>query len=313
MRRLLSIVIVSCTIGAAACRDSHEASAAGDVGSAPSGALARAIAQNDVLKAAQAAIDDGHPWRATQMLAPVLRDPEKRTPAALVVAARAAAGWGGWQEIDKLLGSELWLDSQFDGEARELLARSALERGVDTAALTQSAAAVRDAKGADARAVRLVLLARALERNNQFDSAASTYSRAAETLRPVRDWLLLRTAGTESDSAKRAKAFGRIVLATAKPRIAWTEAQARERFADAIGAATRFAALGATVTALRLRLSVAPDSASRDPIKAELLSFIRTHNGSADAKQAVDVIDKGFTSLSPAEEVIIARSAAVSG
>jgi soluble lytic murein transglycosylase len=64
---------------------------------------------------------------------------------------------------------------------------------------------------------------------------------------------------------------------------------------------------------LRLRLSVAPDSATRDVIKGELLPFIRTHNGSADAKSAIEVLDKGFTSLAPSEELIIARSTAVSG
>jgi soluble lytic murein transglycosylase len=95
--------------------------------------------------------------------------------------------------------------------------------------------------------------------------------------------------------------------------VSWTEAQARERFGDAAGAAARFASLGATVSALRLRLSIAPDSQRRDAIKSELLTYIRSHSGSADAKSAVDVLDKGFTSLTPGEELIIARSAAASG
>jgi soluble lytic murein transglycosylase len=309
----LARFLVGLTIGLAACGSSRERTSAGEVGSVGDRDLARAIAQSDVLKDAQALIDRGHPWRATQLLAPILRDPQKRTPAALIVAARAAAGWGGSADVDKLLASESWIDSEFGGEPRELLTRAALERGADTTALTHASAGMRDAREPDARATRLVLLARALERNNFFDSAAANYSRAAGTFPSIHDWLQLRVAGTERDSAKRAAAYATVTLPVARPRIAWTEAQTRERLADALGASARYAALGATVISLRLRLSVAPDSATRDVVKSELLAFIRTHNGSADAKSAVEVLDKGFTSFAPAEELIIARSAAVNG
>jgi soluble lytic murein transglycosylase len=296
--------LLGLTIVIAGCGSSREATSAGEVVSS---------AQGDELKDAQALIGRGHPWRATQLLAPSLRDPQRRTPAALIVAARAAAGWGGWTEVDNLLAREPWIDSLFDGEARELLTRAALERGADTTALTHALAAARDARASDTRTQRLVLLARALERNNFFDSATATYARAADALRPIRAWLQLRVAGTERDSAKRAAVYAAVSLPIARPRIAWTEAQTRERLADALGAATRYAALGATVMSLRLRLSVAPDSDTRDVIKGELLAFIRAHNGSADAKSAVEVLDKGFTSLTPSEELIIARSAVVSG
>ena len=162
--------------------------------------LARAIAKVDELKDAQAALDGDHPWRATQIIAPLLRDPARRTPVVILVAARAAAGWGGWSEVERLLAKESWIDDPFDGEARELLTRSALERGADTAALTHARAAFA-MRSREVRSRRLVLLARALERNNMFDSAAAAYSRAAESFRPVRDWLTLRAAGSESDSA----------------------------------------------------------------------------------------------------------------
>ncbi|HEY4217289.1 MAG TPA: transglycosylase SLT domain-containing protein [Gemmatimonadaceae bacterium] len=309
----MKLLAVLFCCGLVCCSSSPEASAAGDVSEVSSNALDRTIAQSDVLASAQAAIDSGHPWIATELVTPVLRDAKRRTPAALIVAARAAAGWNGWTEVDSMLSREPWLDTQFDGEGRELLAQSALERGVDTAALSQSSAAFRDAKTATARATRLVYLGRALERNNMFDSAAAVYARAGASLRPIRDWLNLRAAGAESDSTKRAALFAAIRSPTARARIDWTDAQARERFSDAAGAAARYAKLGATVSALRLRLSLAPDSARRDAIKAELLTFIRTHSGSADAKSAVDVLDKGFSSLSRDDELIVARSAAASG
>lgn len=296
-----------------ACSSGNEANAAGDVTSTADSDLARAIAQSDALRRAQAAIDAGHPWRATQIVAPVLRDSKRRSPAALIVAARAAAGWNGWTEIDKLLGKESWLDTQFGGEGRELLTRSALERSDDPGALKQAAAAVGDAKDARARAVRSVYLARALERSNYFDSAAVMYGRAAQTLTPVRDWLALRIAGTQGDSSVRARTLASVTLPVAKARVPWTDAQARERYQDALGAAARYASLGAIVPALRLRLSVASDSATRDAIRDELIAFIRSHNGSADARAAVEVLDKGFTSMPAGDELIIARSAAASG
>jgi hypothetical protein len=317
-REMKKRVLFALVAALAACSTKQDASAAGEVDHTPAAGnatsdIARAISQNSDVAAAQKAIDDGHPWRATQMIAPVLRTAANRTPAALIVAARAAAGWEGWPEVDKLLARESWLDAQFGGEGRELLARSALERGADTAALTQARLAWQAAKTADSRAARAVYYARAFERNNYFDSAAVMYTRAGETLHSVRDWLLLRAAGTQRDSADRAKSYAGIRSAIARARVPWTEAQSRERAQDALGAAARYASLGATVTALRLRLSVAADSATRNAIRDELLAFIRSKSGTGDARTAVEVLDRGFTSLTPSQELIVARSAAASG
>lgn len=316
MNRLCACLLLFAT----ACSGTREANAAGEVTTSATTRPARPIAnrdtpaQTDELAQAATLIEQHHPWRATQLLAPLLRDPQKRTPDVLLMAARAAAGWGGWAEVDKLVGVESWIDVRFDGEARELLTRSALERSADTASLTQATIALRDATKPDSRAARTVYLARALERNNFFDSAAVLYLRARDAFPLVRDWLALRAAGSQSDSAKRANAFALVTSAAAKPRIPWTDALARERFRDALGAAARYASVGATVPALRLRLSVAPDTGTRDAIKRELLAFIRGHPGSADGRAAVEVLDKGgFASLPPSEEIVVARSAGASG
>jgi soluble lytic murein transglycosylase len=285
----------------------------GDVAAQTPSALARAIGQTGDLAKAEAAINAGHPWRATQIVAPVLRDPKRKTPAAVLVAARAAAGWGGWAEVDKLLGAAPWVDTSFDSEGRELLVRAALERDLDTIAMRHASALMKDTATGETRAVRSVLFARALERNNYFDGAATAYASAADQLRSVRDWLLLRSAGNESDSAKRSAAYARVTLAPSRARVAWTEAQARERFRDALGAAARFAKLGAVAQSFRLRLSVAPDSGTRDSIKAEALAYIREHPGTAESKSAVEVLDRAFTSHTAQEQLVMARSASING
>src|SRR6185437_15029510 len=111
MLTLAATSLVAALLSLAACGRSRQADAAGDVSESSDRALAQAIATSGPLSAAQALIDSGHPWRATQLLAPVLRDSATRTPAALIVAAGAAAGWSGWTEVDKLLASAGWLDA----------------------------------------------------------------------------------------------------------------------------------------------------------------------------------------------------------
>jgi len=266
----MRIMVASLAVVMTACDATGKAD--GDLAAQTPSGLARAIGQTGDLAKAEAAIEAGHPWRATQIVAPILRDPQRRTPAALLVAARAAAGWGGWAEVDKLLGAAPWVDTTFDADGRDLLTRAALERDLDTSAMRHASALVKDGGPPEAKAVRSVLFARALERNNYFDGAATAYASAADQLGSVRDWLLLRAAGNESDSTKRAADFARVTLAPTRARVLWTEAQARERFRDAIGAAARFAKLGAVAQAFRLRLSVAPDSGTRDSIKAEALT-----------------------------------------
>ena len=80
------------------------------------------------VRLAQGELADGRSWTATRLVMPALRDSIRRTPEAVLVAARAASGWGGWDEVQRLLVDESWLSSRFSGEGHELLARGALER-----------------------------------------------------------------------------------------------------------------------------------------------------------------------------------------
>ena len=274
--------------------------------------LADVVAHNDTLRDAETMIADGHPWLATQLLAPVLRDPKRRSDAAVLLAAKAAAAWSGWDEVDRLLSRETWIDTKFDGDARELLARSALEKGNDTVAVGHARASVPRAKDARTRAIRLVLLARALDRLDQRDSARVSYERAAADLPEASDWLELRAAGVTTDPSERQRQYARVRVAAARERVPWTEAQALQRAGNAMDAAQRFESLGATVTALRLRASSPADSGMRASVKSGLLTYVRSHPGTADARQAVEVLDSYVATtpsfaLSPSEELAIGR------
>src|SRR5688500_2205353 len=86
------------------------------------------------------------PWYAYQALRPALADSTRRTPTVVFLAATAASRWGGWREVERLLGNADWTDSLFNGEARVLLIRAALEREADSLAAARASRAVEYAR-----------------------------------------------------------------------------------------------------------------------------------------------------------------------
>jgi soluble lytic murein transglycosylase len=304
MRRLLLCVLVSVGCGQPAAREMSE------------GALELPATGDSVLVKAAAALQNGQPWRAARILEPVLRDSAQRTPERVLLGAKVAAAWGGWRRVEQLLGREPWLDSRFDGLGRELLARAATARREDTVVLRQARLAEGAASNSRERGVRRVLIARALDRMDSLDRAATAYVEAASLLPDVADWLRLRAAAVTGDSAARAGHYAALRTQAAKSRVSWVEALARERTGDLAGAVRAYEALGARMASYRLRLTqatAASDTAARSAIRGELVAIARTKRGSTDARLAVELLDATFAPLTPAEELIVARSAAVSG
>jgi soluble lytic murein transglycosylase len=280
------------------------------------GALEAPEAGDSLLISATAALQNGQPWRAAQILEPVLRDSAQRTPERVILAARAAAEWGGWGQVDRLLAKEPWLDSRFAGLGRELLARAATARREDTLVLRHAQLAVNQADNSQERGVRVVLLARALDRMDSLDRAGAAYREAATLLPHVASWLRLRAAAVTADSASRAAHYLALQTDAPRSRVAWVEAQARERTSDLGGAVRAYEALGARIPALRLRLTAAAaagDTVTRDTLRRELFQIVTSRRGSTNARLAVELIDGSFTALTADEELAIARSAAVSG
>ena len=253
----------------------------------------------------------GRHWRATILLASRLRQPASAPPETRLVGARAAAGWEGWTEVDRLLRGTPWLDSLFAGEGRELLARAELERAQDARA--DARLAVADARTDASRVTRLVLLARALDRANELDSAAASYSAAARRVPEIADWLALRAAGAMNDSAARARTFALVTTAGARARIPYTDAQARERTGDFAGAARVYRAVRDEGSAFRVEALAAHDAEAKAGVARRIVAYLAGRPAAAPARQSLVVLDGLGATLARNDELIVARTAAEAG
>ena len=264
-----------------------------------------------VAQRADSLVHAGRPWRATLLLSARLAIPETATPELRLAGARAAAGWEGWSEVERLLRGATWLDHQFGGEGRELLAKARLERGID--ALADAALSLADVTDDASRVTRRVLVARAYDRANARDSAAANYLAAALRLPRVGDWLRLRAAGVTDDSTARAALLARVTAGTAaRTRVAATEAQARERAGDLVGATREFRMAGAEGSAFRVEALAARDEASRSALVQRIVRYLQKAPNNTEARQTFDVLDR-LGPLPPRDELAVALAAVAAG
>lgn len=270
-------------------------------------------APDSLLGAATDAIALGLPYRASRLLDPVVRDSALRSPEVVLLAATAASRWGGWAEVARLVGSESWSDVRLRGPALLLAARAALELGNDTSAAARAHEALADLGDPVRRAEVLVVLGRAWDALNQRDSAAAAYLAAGELVPTVQDWLRLRAAALTGDSLGRATLYAATRLPTAMARVPATEAAARERAGDLIGAAMFRLRLGSPATALRLRLAASSDTLARNELRHELLGFLGTPAPASELRSAIGTLDSAFAPLTQDDELVVARAAGAAG
>ncbi len=287
--------------------ESTSAAAAPDSSAAAPGAL------DSLLGAATEAIARGLPYRASRMLDSLVADSTRRTPEATLLAARAASRWGGWPQVNRLIAGSSWSDPRFRGPALLLAARAALEVGADSTAVVRARNALGEVGDPIGRAEALVVLGRAQARLGKPDSAAAAYASAAELVPAVGDWLRLRAAALTADSLGRAALYASLRLPAAKGRVPATEAAARERAGDLIGAATFYLRLGSPATALRLRLAASLDTAARAELRHELVEFIGAPGAASERRAAIAVLDSAYGELTPEEELVVARAAGPAG
>jgi soluble lytic murein transglycosylase len=312
MMRIRRAILFGGIWAAFACGKTTDARAAKEGEEVEVAQSAAARLQGDALvRQADSLVRAGRVWRATALLASRLVTPATASPELRLAGARAAAGWDGWAEVDRLLRGAPWLDTQFSGEGRELLVRSELERGQESVA--DARLALQAARDDGSRVVRRVLLARAYDRANTRDSAAAAYLSAASRLPRIADWLRLRAAGVTGDSAARAALFSHVASAPAKARIPFTDAQARERAGDFTGAARVYQNAGAMGAAFRALALGVRDDPARQVLTQRILAYLGGTPNPAEARQSLDVLDGMKIILSPAQALVLARATAEHG
>lgn len=262
---------------------------------------------------AAAALAEGLPWRASQILGPVVRDSARRTPSAVLLAATAASRWGGWAEVQRLLAQMTWTEENGSGAADLLAARAAVELGVDSAAAAIARFAAERLGDPRRRAAALVVLGRALDRMGELDSAAAAYDSAAELVPEVGDWLRLRAGVVTADSARRGSGYAPIRLPVALEHLAANEAAARERTGDLLGAAALYRSLGNPVAGVRLELEAHPGAESRDSLRRRLLGFIEVEAPVGQVRGAIALLDSALAPLTSEQELTVARAAGPAG
>jgi hypothetical protein len=156
------------------------------------------ITGDSVVMRADSLVRAGRYWHATRLLVRQLTTPGAAPPPARLVGARAASGWQGWEEVDRILRGAPWLDSLYGGEGRELLVRSGLARDQDVRADARLALA--DARTPAARVTRRAAGARtrAGERAGQHGGCLRERSEAGS-----RDRRLASPARRRRDGGQR--------------------------------------------------------------------------------------------------------------
>lgn len=264
-----------------------------------------AQAADTAIAEARAAVGQGNPWRATRLLQPVLADPAHRDAQVVLLAARAAAGWGGWAEVRSILGRGDWPDSLEDGEGHELLTRAALALADDSIAVVEARKGLALAVTPVQRGIRRVLLARALDRTGQLNEAGAAYASAVTELPDIGDWLRLR-AVTSLATGPGAVTLGPDLtdsLVRAHAGVAVAAALARRKLYAA--ARDAYLAVGDTFSSVQAAVSLKADSAAR----AAAFALLAKPLPLAQTGQLIPIIDNAFTTLTPAEQLAIAHAA----
>ena len=139
------------------------------------------------------------------------------------------------------------------------------------------------------------------------------YEAAAKAAPAVEDWLLLRAAGVTREKAHRDRLLRQVRIPAARERAGPTEAIALERSGDVPGAIAAYSAIGNRFAAIRLRMLKPDDSTAMAAARRDLIAFLGSGATGQDVRDAMSLFDKTYKSVTPGENLIIARSAFRSG
>ncbi|HEX2191015.1 MAG TPA: hypothetical protein VHG51_19055, partial [Longimicrobiaceae bacterium] len=130
------------------------------------------------MDAARSSLERNRPWAAWKELADHVEDPAGAPASATLLAARAAAGWGGWSEVRRILAGREWLEREEGGEGLFLLARAydEAERWDEAGDAYRRYAALPEVRS---RATALARLGRVLREQGRHRDAAAAFGAAA--------------------------------------------------------------------------------------------------------------------------------------
>lgn len=248
---------------------------------------------------------NGQSWRAARRMREVLASTPDPAPDAVLLAARAEAGWGGWKQVREYLEGRSWLDGVQGGEGWYWLAR-ALEQDREwepaLAAYSRYLAGEPAPDDADRRVVaglrRGLVLLRLGRAEEGAESLAATREHAPE-IAPWVDVLAAEALAERGDTAGvRARvAASRDAPAAARRRGEEAVVAAHESAGDTAGARDRALAFAAgregavsraslSVRAARLSLALGDTAVAL----RELRGTVRSAPGAAAARAAASLL-----------------------
>ena len=242
---------------------------------------ARAEPRSEVPAEALAALQQGRYWRASRILRHHLSALPDTSPRTLLLVARADAGWGDWQNVQRILYGREWLDSISGGYGWKLLGQSLYEQGEFDrgGAALERYLRVAGAAGARERGLTEIRRGFALRKAGRPAQAIEAFDRAAETLPRLEDWIALWAAEAAAEAGD---------TAATERRLAATDPELRRAFGWR-ARVRAYRAANQPVRALRAAEAAAADLASAtDRATAwKLMGDIRLERGdSAAARRA---------------------------
>jgi len=262
-------------------------------------------------------LDAGRWWRASRALAEYFRRTPNPSPEAIFLAARAEAGWGGWEQAVDYLAEQPWLDEVRQGEGWFWLARGLEETDRRDEALAAYERYLVTSRSREPDRAAIAELRRALILLGEGEVEAGTAllngvrERAPHAAYRI-DVLAAEAMAESGDTAGVRRAIATLPAGSLAHRGNLALVEAYEEAGDAamairLGTAARAAGgSAAQQAALSLRLGeLRIETGDAEGARAEFLVAVRTAPESIPAREAANQL-AGLGGLTPADRLAIA-------
>jgi soluble lytic murein transglycosylase len=291
--------------------------AAGERAAVHAAARGDDVAAADLGATARRELESGRFFRASLLYDELLRIGRDTTPATVIAAARAAAGWNDWEGVERLLEGRAWLDQHPEGWA--LLGHARFSREQWSAARDALGRAVAAGSRMDARTAALARarLAHALGQLDEHTLALQQFDRARAELPQLDDWLQLFAALAAGRAGDVAAVDARLDAIDADLAREWgwrAGVQARTMRGDS-AAAIDHAERAATAMQHPARKAEALFEAGslrearndRSGARAAYRAAIRASQGAGSARAAARAFSE-LGGLNPDDELLVGRT-----